>query len=752
MESSIKMQKLYKWKSILKSKHFRSSFLTIMLCTAAIFIAGGVFATMQGMLKLQETLEMKANHTAITVQEALTSMRSSAVFVGHMPSVDRLFHIKSPTFDQRARMLNDVEPYASLYQYESITLFFDPSQSIYDSAGGFYSYDGFYNPELLDQLFAMQTEDMWLINVPYTRYYEPRPAVPVISYIRKLPLYEVDQTCFISVSYSMKKLQKAAQNSTSPASYTAAVCFMDQLLWSSSPSLMESWDPNSSVTANESSLLGRSRKYSSITDIGVSCTYYVSTGELALLFLPGLIQLLGLYLLAAVVIFIISAVYSAVMLRPVDAIMRKIGSTLYTEHSGPYMDEYALINTAFDQMSSQLRNIDLIMHENEQLIRERLLSGILYNYVDIQKLSPQYEQNGILFPYPYFSVILISIPGLEEIADYTRQEQLKLIVRNNAAAAFSSLGTAYSLYMENKIICILLNSSRAENLQQELSKLCMALKSSMKQSLSLYPLFSIGICSQTDPKLWQAWQLARQNFIFTAADADDFMLFSSQSDYSSSIEPDLLSSLTQCIIDKDLRQLRTLLSLFRKQYLAEGTDLTEARRLSIIAAGTVFTSLLELHVTVHENQVANSINKIGGAESLTECDTYLFSCLSNIIDTETKIPEESRGYVRKAMDYLEASYASPITVVQIAASVGVSPIYLNKLFKLSTGKTLSEYLNYYRIQQSLPMLTDSDSTVSRISEAVGYNDVRSYIRFFKKFYTMTPNEYRKEKRNHRQNQ
>lgn len=745
MDSGQSLLKLRRCKNIIKSKHFRSSFLTIMLCTTILFIIGSILATIQSMLKLQETLEMKANHTAVTVQEVLTNIRSSAAFVGNMPSVDLLFHTSLPTTDQLFKMQNDVEPYASLYDYESIVLFFEPSKRIYDSAGGFYTYDDFYNPDLLDQLDTMPTEDMWLINVPYTRYYEPRPAVPVISYIKKLPLYEVEQKCYISVSYSMKLLQKTAQKSTAPAPYTVAVCFGDALLWSNSTELMEYWNPASSIKENESYIKGLSRQYSSITDIGASCTYYVSHKELLRTFLPDLFYLLGLYCIASVVMFIISVIYSTIMLRPVDAIMKKIGTTPYTGKNGSLVDEFALISNAFDHMTNQMRNIDSVMHENKQLVRERLLTGIIYNYVDIHQLSPQYEQNGIHFSCPYFSVVLISIPALDDLDDYTRQEQLKLIVRNNAADAFSSLGIAYSLYID-KVICILLNTSLGDHLQEELTKICTALKSSIKQTLSLYPLFSIGICSQNDPKPWQAWQLARQNFIFTATDSEDFVLFSFQNEYCSSVDSDLLAGFTQCIIDKNMVQLRSLTAIFRQLYLTDSTDLSEARRLTIIALGTIFTSLLELNVTVHENQITGYINKIGISESLNECDTHLFVCLSNIIDTETKISEESRGYVRKAMDYLEAHYAEQITVPQVASSVSINPIYLNKIFKLSTGKTLSEYLNYYRIKQSLEMLTDSENTINCISELVGYNDVRSYIRFFKKFYHMTPNEYRKGKR------
>ena len=92
---------------------------------------------------------------------------------------------------------------------------------------------------------------------------------------------------------------------------------------------------------------------------------------------------------------------------------------------------------------------------------------------------------------------------------------------------------------------------------------------------------------------------------------------------------------------------------------------------------------------------------------------------------------------------VEAHYTESLSIPLIASHTGVSAIYLNRIFKLSTGKTVSEYLNDYRIARSLPMLADSSKTIVHISEAVGYGDVRSYIRFFKKFYGMTPSEYRK---------
>ena len=732
-----------KWKNILKSRHFRSFFFITFLFTTIIFIIGGVVITLQNRMKLHENLEMKANYVALSVQDNLSNMKNSAVFMGNLASIERVLEAKSPTLDQLVRMTNDVTPYSTLYHYESICLFFNRSQRIFDSSGGMYDYDDFYDKELIETLENMKGEEMWLINVPYKRYYSPDPAVAVITYARRLPLYKSQGRGYVTVSYSLGRLQKAAAEAAGYTPYTATVCFQDHLLWSSSDTVMKTWDNGLTAAGNEGLLLPGTTAFSSFSTIGARCSFHASKLELLTAVSATLLQWFLIYLAAAAADFAASMVYGMIMLRPVDAIMKKIGINPYTEIPGVREDEFSLISTALDNLNAQLSDIGTVMHENQQLVRERLLSGILYNYVDITSLPPEYEEHGLLFPFPYYAVILISLPSLDQMEDYTRREQLKLVIRTNTTNAFSALGTAYSLYIDNKSICIILNTGLSDTLSKELSRLCTALKKRMKQTLSVYPLFSIGICSETEPAPWQVWQLARHNFIFTAADADDFVLFSYQNEFTSSIDQDIVSHITQAIIDKNGTGLKEHTDAFRNRYLENG-DEEEVKRLALITVCTIYASLLEMNGDIPDIQMNASVRKLENASTIDEINKHFCSCLFGMLDAKNKISTESYGYIQKAVQYIEQNYSQPITIPQIAGFVGVSSIYLTNLFKLSTGKTLSEYLNYHRTQKSLDLLTHTEETINWISEAVGYSDVRSYIRFFKKFYYMTPSEYRKE--------
>ena len=459
--------------------------------------------------------------------------------------------------------------------------------------------------------------------------------------------------------------------------------------------------------------------------------------------LTALRPLFFTWLVSVLFTFVLSFLFSLLMLRPMDAMMRKMGLPPYIDIPDAGLDEYSLLNNALDHMSDQLKNIDSLLLENRQLIQDQLLHDILYGYVDVPQLSTQYKEYGISFPHPYFCLILMALPKLDEITDFTRFEQTRLLARNNAVIAFSNLGVCHSTDLGNKHIALIINTQQWEHLRTELLKICVVIKTSLQETLSLCPLFSITLCSPDSPKLRQALVQAQRILFFSSGETSDFVYFSSHKDYTPTIDSDLSIRMTQCIMDKDPGLLNDLADEFQCKYLPSGTSLQEAKRISNMMLCSVFVNLMELNIEIKENVVAGALSKLEAAPTNAECIRILFGCLHNLTGDTARISDDARSYIHKAIRYLEAHYTESLSIPLIASHTGVSAIYLNRIFKLSTGKTVSEYLNDDRIARSLPMLADSSKTIVHISEAVGYGDVRSYIRFFKKFYGMTPSEYRK---------
>ncbi len=106
---------------------------------------------------------------------------------------------------------------------------------------------------------------------------------------------------------------------------------------------------------------------------------------------------------------------------------------------------------------------------------------------------------------------------------------------------------------------------------------------------------------------------------------------------------------------------------------------------------------------------------------------------------------KENNYCEMAKQYLNQHYMNDMNITDTADHLNISYSYLSKIFRARTGVTLTDYLNNIRIEKSKEYLTGTFLTLTEISEKVGYNNVQSYQRFFKKYVTMTPGEYRKYK-------
>ncbi len=95
-----------------------------------------------------------------------------------------------------------------------------------------------------------------------------------------------------------------------------------------------------------------------------------------------------------------------------------------------------------------------------------------------------------------------------------------------------------------------------------------------------------------------------------------------------------------------------------------------------------------------------------------------------------------------AIVFIENNYPNNISLDDVANSVFLSSGYLSSLFKNETGFTVYEYITNTRMAEAKKLLKTSDNKIAEISEKVGYNNVQSFIRFFKKYYAITPAEYR----------
>lgn len=103
-------------------------------------------------------------------------------------------------------------------------------------------------------------------------------------------------------------------------------------------------------------------------------------------------------------------------------------------------------------------------------------------------------------------------------------------------------------------------------------------------------------------------------------------------------------------------------------------------------------------------------------------------------------------YVSTIMMLIQSNYSQDIRVEDIADSLHLTRNYLTTLFKKETGKSIKQYLIYYRILTAMRMLLETDDSITSISFQVGFSDPLYFSKLFKAQVGQSPTEYRQSKR------
>lgn len=100
------------------------------------------------------------------------------------------------------------------------------------------------------------------------------------------------------------------------------------------------------------------------------------------------------------------------------------------------------------------------------------------------------------------------------------------------------------------------------------------------------------------------------------------------------------------------------------------------------------------------------------------------------------------------LDYVNTHLADEIYLDTLAEKLNLSSGYLSTYFKEKTGSNFVEYVNETRIRKAAELLLDTRLKIQEVAEAVGYRNITSFNRMFKKYKGLSPSEYRKSEHTH----
>lgn len=105
----------------------------------------------------------------------------------------------------------------------------------------------------------------------------------------------------------------------------------------------------------------------------------------------------------------------------------------------------------------------------------------------------------------------------------------------------------------------------------------------------------------------------------------------------------------------------------------------------------------------------------------------------------------SQGRLQLMMQYIHQQFSMNISLKDIAEHAMVSKSTALNLFRKYLHITPINYLINYRLQEAAKLLSSTERKIHVISKEVGFESVDYFCKAFKKYYSMTPTEYRKNR-------
>ncbi len=137
-------------------------------------------------------------------------------------------------------------------------------------------------------------------------------------------------------------------------------------------------------------------------------------------------------------------------------------------------------------------------------------------------------------------------------------------------------------------------------------------------------------------------------------------------------------------------------------------------------------------------QAAERLRSAQSAQTLVEAASEIYLLLDRL-SSQTQVTD----YVEIATNYIRQNLSDQnLNVALICEMTGISVQKLTRMFQDKYQMPVGEYMNTCRIEKAKELLLQTDLTVSQIAQDVGFTNVNTLTRNFKKREGITPTDYR----------
>ena len=217
--------------------------------------------------------------------------------------------------------------------------------------------------------------------------------------------------------------------------------------------------------------------------------------------------------------------------------------------------------------------------------------------------------------------------------------------------------------------------------------------------------------------------------------------------YPEQIEMELLEKMFTCDIEESLQ----LIDGFFAQLAQATPDVDKCKNMLLrlfLKVSNTIDSITGRTANAVENapESFDPVLKLDEFNTLDEARDWLKTLYAETCNYVASIKSRTGQLYLKIKAYIEKNYGvSELNLKKCSEDLYLSSNYISMILKKETGKTFVDYLNEYRINKAIELLSGPENRVYEVSTQVGFTHPTYFSSVFKKITGVSPKQYKENK-------
>lgn len=443
---------------------------------------------------------------------------------------------------------------------------------------------------------------------------------------------------------------------------------------------------------------------------------------------------------------------------PIKRILGKFRSKIvYTDFEK--LNEYAYLENVFDSLIHDNDSLKAFKNTSKIAVKKdlmlKILNGELLETRD-EIITVLHELNGRINGNE-FLVIVIKLDNIKKLLSENDTEDIALLrfsICNISEELFGEKYDVEAVDTGDDNITLIISFEKRDALTMENIKYTIVnIQKACNQYLNISFSAGIGCVENSLKKIYYSYENAldaanHRFFVGPGAVIDYWEMIKSRKDkydYPFDIEKDIMDGIKAADENKVKLSLDSFINTIEKFSYDESR--LAINQLVVLTLRNVKILLgaedaKKYGKNTNYKDISNILDNLDYIDEITD---WLMNFYKNTINSIKKRKENKyEDIVTKVQKYVDINYMdSNISVEAISGMVDLSPNYLRTLFKESTGKSLSAYINDVRFKKIMQLLIETDEPASKLAETVGFQGGGYFYTAFKRTVGMSPDEYRR---------